>query len=511
MGILAKEKDYVSVLLAEENVKVAHLRVATAGTEVVNIVQRDIRAISPEDLPKTIQSVLSELSVKKPTAICIIPSNLATTKNIEIPSLDDNEIKSIINLQAGRHTPYSREEILLDYINIGIYQRNYSKILLVIVNRSVLKKQLAILENAGLKISRVLFAPEGIARFYAQGRGSPEAACPVGIIDVGHSFTDFTVEFRGTVIACRNIPIGLSHLTTEGKAAFDKLTAELKKSVESYQSEDIEKLPESYLLTHGDDKIKELQSLLKEVLNTNVKIAPFGDYVKMKPGTGKIFTNASQESFLNVIAPAVVSGELHLDLLPEDIKMQRAIEEQGRQVTKLGIFAFVIIILICAMFFIKIQFKTAILEKIKKGHEPKRKETQVLEEITARTAIVKNHFHKRLVGLNTVNELFNIIPEEIYLEYVTLEQDGKITVQGISESMSRVFVLVGTLEDSPLFKGVKTTSTTAKKERGKDVAAFELTFRLESAQDEPAAEEDKIEDTPATPASEAKPKEEGKK
>jgi len=49
--------------------------------------------------------------------------------------------------------------------------------------------------------------------------------------------------------------------------------------------------------------------------------------------------------------------------------------------------------------------------------------------------------------------------------------------------MSQVFALVGTLEDSGIFKGVKTKSTTAKKERGKDVASFEIVFMLESAED----------------------------
>jgi len=510
MGIWAQEKDYLSIILGEENLKVAHLRMAAPGMEVVNVVYRDIRGITEEDLSKTIQAVLSELNVKKSTAICIIPSHLATTKNIEIPSLDDNEIKSIINLQAGRHTPYSREEIIIDYINIGVYQRNYSKVLLVIVNRNVLKKQLTILENTGIKVSKVLFAPEGISRFYAKGMNMSQEASPIGIIDVGSMFTDFAVAFHGTVIACRNIPIGLTHIISEGKAAFDKLTAELKKSVESYQSEDIEKIPESYILTSDGNKIREFQPLLKDALNANVKIAPFLDYVKVKPEIRKIFTAAGEESFLNVIGPAVVAGESRLDLLPEDMKMQRTIEAQGREVTKSGIFAFVIIILICAMFFMKIQFKTALLENIKKEHDPKRKETQILEEITARTAIVKSYFNKRLVGLNTINELFSIIPEEIYLESVTLEQDGKITIQGISESMSRVFTLVGTLEDSTLFKGVKTTSTTAKKERGKDVAAFELTFRLESAQDEEAEVEDETA-VPEVPATQVQPKKEVKK
>lgn len=89
--------------------------------------------------------------------------------------------------------------------------------------------------------------------------------------------------------------------------------------------------------------------------------------------------------------------------------------------------------------------------------------------------------NSRLVPLNVIRELYRIIPEEIYLRTFVLDENGKIMIEGTSDSMSQVFALVGTLENSPLFKGVKTESTTARKERGRDVASFEITFYLEGA------------------------------
>jgi Tfp pilus assembly protein PilN len=73
---------------------------------------------------------------------------------------------------------------------------------------------------------------------------------------------------------------------------------------------------------------------------------------------------------------------------------------------------------------------------------------------------------------------------------VNFDENGTIDIVGISESMSRVFNLVSALEDSDLFKNVKTKSTSTKQERGKDVAAFEITFRLESAPEEEVANKD---------------------
>ncbi len=479
-------KDYLGIILSEEYIAMAHMKGQASGLELQAVAKRDLRGIPEDDWPKTIDAAMGDIKVNVRNAVplCILPSNVVTIKNIEIPSTDPGEIKSIIDLQAGRHTPYAREEIIIDYLNIGVYNRNYSKVLLIIVNRNVLNKQIAVLERAGLKVNKVLFVPEGLARFYASALNLAKEPAPVGIIDVGESFTEFTIEFNGTVIACRNIPVGLKNLTLEAKPAYDRLVAELKKSVESYQGEDIEKVPDNYILTITDDRVKELQRPLQEALGVNVKTVNYLDHLKLKPQAQKFLSENPDDSFLSIVAGLTTASELKLDLLPEDVKMQRALERQGHEVAKSGIFIFILVILFCSIFFIKLYFKSASLNNIKKANEPKRKEAQLLEEVTARTGLVKDYFKRRLGSLNVLNELFNLIPEEIYLENVTLESDGKIIIQGISESMSQVFTLVGVLEDSALFKGVKTTSTTAKKERGKDVAAFEITFRLESAQDE---------------------------
>lgn len=488
LGLLQKNTDYIAVTLSEEDLRVAHLKTDPSGFRLVNVAKRDIRGISEEELPKIIRSVLNDFNVKKAEAICVVPSSAVTTKNIEVPSVDQEEIKSIINLQAGRHTPYSREEIIIDHINIGVFQRNYSKVLLVIINRNIIKKQLNTIEQGGLKIYRALFAPEATARFYSKALGLASVDATTGIIDIGSHVTDFTIIFHETVVACRSIPVGMAHLQAEGQAACERLIGELKKSVESYQSEDIEKLPEAYVLTNDSVKIKELQPQLKEALRANIKILPYLDNLKVETVARKSVGDNSDESFLDIVAAAEFVGSAKIDLLPEEIKLQRSIEAQGKEVIKSGAFAVIILVMICAWFFLKIYFKSTFLTNLQANYKKTRQEAEMLSRIAEKTQIVKDQLANRLVSLETIDELYRIIPEEIYLNNIVLNEDGTITMQGTSESMSRVFSLVTALEESKLFKGVKTNSTAAKKERGKDVAAFELTFRLESAKDETAEE-----------------------
>ena len=89
-----------------------------------------------------------------------------------------------------------------------------------------------------------------------------------------------------------------------------------------------------------------------------------------------------------------------------------------------------------------------------------------------------------MISLDTINELYRNIPNEIYLTSVVMDETGTVSVQGISDIASLVFNLGTTLKESNLFKSVNIKSTVAKKDRGKDVHAFEITLKLKTSSDE---------------------------
>ena len=108
------------------------------------------------------------------------------------------------------------------------------------------------------------------------------------------------------------------------------------------------------------------------------------------------------------------------------------------------------------------------------------------------TVLVVIFLKKRFMSLNTLNELYSIIPHDVYLTGMNIDEFGQVNIIGVSQSMSRVFSLVTDLEDSPLFRNVKTKSTSTRKQDGKDVAAFEIGFKLEGIAKENPVEESEV-------------------
>jgi len=492
-----QDKNIVAVSIGEQLLHAAYFKYTSGTLKAAALGRESLDGVGPGLWADKLTAVLSSMGVRKARSCCVIPSNIVTTKNIEIPSLDKEEIRSIIDLQAGRHTPYSREEILIGYISIGVFQRNYTKVLLVIANRDAIKSRLAVCEQAGLRVEKILFAPECCAAFYTRLLNEASEEPPIGIIDLGHAATDFLIGHNNTVVTCRSIPLGMRDLLAGGSPQAARLVDEIGQSLEIYHNEDINSLPKKYVLTADSPTARDLQPALREKLNADVEIQPF--YQRVPPDEagmiGQIF--ARDDSFAALASAAVFLNDpqLQVDLMPEEVRNQRSIEEQGRQVILSGLVAMILLMLVCGMFFTRIYFRNIYLDKIKQQYVLNQYVVVQLDKIAHRTRIIKDYMSGRLVTLDVLEELYRLIPEEMYLQNIFLDENGQINIQGISESMSTVFDVVKALEDSSLFKNVKTRSTTAKKDRGKDAAAFDIVFRLESAPDGPLGEEETGEET----------------
>ncbi len=483
-----KDTTYIVVSMTETEVSLCHVLVSGQVRKLLSVYRDKILAGEQNQIPDRIRAAVLAMNAKKATPILVIPSHLVTTKNIEIPSLDPEEIHSIIDLQAGRHTPYSREEILVGYISIGVFQRNYTKVLLVIVNRDAVKNDLDLLALAGLKVNKVLFEPECLAHYYADVLQIQPEQDPIGILDISQEKTDFLVQYNQTVATCRSIPIGISHIQAD-PASKERLVQELTQSLEAYESEDINKLPVRYVVTNQNEIIAQMIPLLEGALKVTVESLPFYEFMETSVELKTRLMQGAEDhfSFAALVAACCVQSQLQIDLTPQEIKVQRAIEEKGKQLIFFCILGMVILVLICAGVLSNVYFRELQLKKVESEYERKHRQVVTLDRIAHRSRIMKDFLQGRMTSLDVIQEIYYLVPKEIYLQTIFIDENGTINIQGISESMSRVFDLVKAFEDSPLFKAAKARSTTATKDRGKDAAAFDIVFKLENAPDEDQA------------------------
>ncbi len=465
----------VTLDLSGNNLKLSYIKIVPPNKkEVVTLANYALTGASDADIATLINTALTALNVKPVRLFDVLPSQLLITKNIEVPSTNPQEIKEIISLQAGRHTPYSREEIIVDYIDIGTYKRNYTKVLLVMVARNVVKRHFEIASKAGFPFERVFFAPEAVGKFILKNTKGDTAEYPTSIINVDETISDFFVMFKHKVIFVRALAMGAQQLASEKEKYQVKFLEEVKKSLEAYQAENIEKPPQTVIITGATTEVPELEKMLGDSLQIPVKAVSYLKGMQIQETAALVAAQATRLSFLNGIASALHSEELKVDLVPEEIKLKKALEARGRDLVTTGILALLLLIILLFTMGAQIYFKNAYLKKI--GHEFTviHEEAVKLENDSAKISLIKNYLFSRGYSLEVLTELYTISPLDLALNDIRYDDQGKFSVKGTADSMSAVFSFVDSMEKSKYFKEVKTKYTTKRKEGKKDVTDFEI-------------------------------------
>lgn len=87
----------------------------------------------------------------------IIPRHLVTLRFIELPSTEPSEIIQMADFQALKQLPYTKEEIISSYRNLGSYKKGFSSLMLVIVKRQIVEQ---IMTEALAKPDIIVFETE---------------------------------------------------------------------------------------------------------------------------------------------------------------------------------------------------------------------------------------------------------------------------------------------------------------------------------------------------------------
>ena len=472
-------KEQVGIDLGGNHLKLARVVIHANKKELIDVVTRDVTGLSEEDISKAVKAAVETLKADEPEVVVAIPAHLVITKNIEIPSTDPREIMAIVNLQASRHTPYSREEIIVDYIHVGTYKQTYSRILLLIASREVIKRQFLIVEKAGFKCSGVLFAPEAIAAILDRFLKLSSHDVPIGSLHVDENSTDFMIISRDKPIFIRSIPVGTQHFFEEKERYHSKFLEEVRGSLETYEGESIGKAPHMLVLTGAVESTEGLDTALAETLRIPVHAVPYFRASIFSDDMAKKISAVRHLSFLNVIAATTAVPPPKVSLVPEEIKLRKDIEDRGRELVKTGIFILSISLVLSMIFISKIYIKGLFLKNLKAKYATAGEEAVKLEKSFGRATTVANYLSTRGYSLEVLTDLVTLAPYDLELADIRYDAQGKFSLGGTADSMSVVFAFVDKLEKSQNFKDVKTKYTTKRKAGSRDLVDFEIVATLE--------------------------------
>jgi Tfp pilus assembly protein PilN len=304
---------------------------------------------------------------------------------------------------------------------------------------------------------------------------------------------NFIVSANGFAAMSRNIPIGIEQLVVDADAS-RQFADELRASLDAYEQDGLGKRPSRVVLTKKHPGLVGLEAVISDALGITLSVAPYVDHVTgSKAVKNALLLDFADEAALDIIASGVMAAKCQADLVPQEVKDQRLVSEKGKEALKAGLFVLLSLLFIGGALLSKVYFKDQFLKQnLIASFANERAEVGNLENMAAKTRALKEYLEGRNLPLDVIRELYRLIPPEIYLSNISMDGAESLSIQGVSESMSKVFAFVSSLEESPLFDAVKTKSTATKKDRGKDVAVFEIVMKV--VQQDAVASETRKED-----------------
>jgi len=422
-----------------------------------------------ESISDAISKVFRDLKLNKNACFVCIPRHLATVRILELPSTDPKEIEDMIELQIGKQTPYAKEEIVFSHRIIDAEREGYTKVMLVIAKHSLIKERLAALEKVGIDVRKACLSSEGVYNWFSGVELSrlQSDSGAISIVDIDSNYSDFIAVYKGRFSFTKNILIGANNLIDERERYQEKFIDELRRSIDLYY-EEVKGLKAAKLFLLGASKnVPDLANILSarldipcQTLDTVKNIAIKEDYK---------FISATP-----LVGLALKYNALQFDLIPNETRIKKRVEEKKKYLTVAGILFTAIFTMLTFLLFIHIYNKNMYkaqledrLAKIKDG-------AQGIEKMRRLINLGQERLDAKGDCLTMLSGLYEVMPEEIYLTSVDMERKKQLTIKGRAPVMSDVFKFVGILENTAYFKNVKNTYATTKKDDNYEYTDFEI-------------------------------------
>lgn len=486
-------REIIGVEIGTEFLKLIHTRKSTRlsltgwwlptarqarGIKVLNVYTQDIRGLPDEKIAEAIKNYLAEYKISAGTVLALVGPAYTINKNIEVPSTDPKEISGIIQLQASRYTPYSKDEIIIDHYPIAV-KEGHSKIHLVIVKRDIIKRFQTILEQAGLNLKKVLLGSEATGQWYRDRFGTEPG--PVCLLNFDSHTTDFIALTGNKPVFVRSIPVGAYQIREGIGGAKEKLINELRNSLESYRAENTESISKIIVLgaTEGlkvataSREGNDLAALLEEQLKLPVRSESYLDHFSFKPPT-----ETRDISLLPLLAmPLYYQLEGLINLTPEEVRLRQSRLRQRQDLAFVGITLLLIFVISSILFAQKLSLKQEEVNFLEERYNSTRAKSEELSRMRKRTMKVNQHLANRSRSIDRLSGLYDLVPDNIVLEMVSMEEEkvverehrgnqiklkGCLEIEGYSEMDKDIQGFIDAMENSPFFKMVTMASRSNK-------------------------------------------------
>jgi len=401
---------------------------------------------------------------------------------LDLPSTDPREINDMINLQVGKQTPYSKDEIISANKIIYSMREGYTKVMLAVAHRNIVNERVETLKKAGVNVEKVAISSEAVYNWFNIAY-MPDikvsASGTVALLDIDSNYSDFIAIRAGKLVFTKNLFIGANNLSDRSEPWADKLIEELRRCLQRYYTEERNTRIEKMFLTGAAANIGNLDITLANALQTAVEKTAVFKNIRNKDSARITHDENMGAVSLTALTGAVLrQGLLEIDLTPGEQKIIKIMEARRNDLIVTGILFVSIAMALSFILLLSYSYKNMYLAQLKKQVAQISSESGEIEKMRLSIDLVKRTIDAKRSSVNIIHEIYGITPPEISLSAIDIDEDKQVILKGRGYAMSEVFKFIKKLEESDIFSNVKAAYTRTRKEkeneRETEYAEFEI-------------------------------------
>ncbi|MEI6218223.1 MAG: pilus assembly protein PilM [bacterium] len=438
--------------------------IAEAGSDRIKLIQvtRDSTGVCvtrlfvkkfdtvDDEFMRSLSAEVRKLRLGNAPVVACLPRQVVNVRLLEVPSTDPDEIAGMVELQVGKQTPYSRDEIVADYRTIGAGRDGHTRIMLIMVQQGIMRQRFRILEEAGLDVESMSVSSEGMLNWYRSIH--PEKAGKGGtvLLDVDAGCSDLSIIVKGQLVFTKSILVGASQLLDEPDKWREKLAREVENSIEMYRGEagGYASL-DTILLSGASQGIEGLDVDLGNRLKLEAKSVDCMQNVRLAEGLPGMRDKSFRGlSFTPVIGMAMDPGSLEFALVPESVKMRRDLETKARRLTAMGIGVLAVGMLLSVLTIVLMHQKLGVVIDLRSRLKETEAKVAEVNRMSQTVETIMERLDSSRAPVNILLELCKVTPPLVMYDSIVFETEGVLVLKGRAHSFPDVDMLRVKLETS---------------------------------------------------------------
>lgn len=408
---------------------------------------------SDSEIPNVLAGLFRKGRFGSAPVIGVIARPEINTRLLELPSTDPAEIDDMVDLQAARLTPYSKDEILSGYRVLGrTRSETYTKLMLAIVQRSAARDRFHHFESSGNSVDRVTVSTEGLLQWALATLPDAGGKQGVAVLDIDARSSELAIFQNGLLQHTKSVRNGAEQL---GDAeALRALVTDVAQSLEVYRGESGSEAPARLVVTGA--AVSGCLDVLKESLSLPVEQVDAVTAVKLGKEVPQGAVAALGTSLASLVGVATCPDVLALDLVPDIVQMRRELKQRSSSVQTIASLLLLCLTVGSLYAFLALAFR---FDKARALRTELASTAATVHEIEQRVQVmrgVRERMDLTFSPINVLNDLHPRVQENVYIESFSLDETaGAVKLVGTCGERKDIQTFISSLEASPLLQSVK--------------------------------------------------------